>query len=90
VCVCCDANARLTFKVGVGRVLQVSAGAKVEQFERQSVQIDQNVLVLDVAMNDAESVTLNHGSGDLMKKDARHLFVQQSCEVKVIEKCVKR
>ena len=68
----------LTVKVGVDAVLQVGARAKVDELELQGPEVDQEVLVLDVAVDDPLPVAGDHGLDHLPEEVPRHLLLEHA------------
>ena len=69
---------QLTVKVGVGSVLHEGARAKVDELELAGPHVDQEVLVLDVAVDDALPVAGDHRLHDLPEVGARHLLLERA------------
>lgn len=67
-----------TVEIGVGAILQVSSGPEVDELELQVAQVDQEVLVFDVAVDDASSMAGNHCFHDLPEKVPGQLFFQKA------------
>ena len=63
-------------ELSVDPVLKETAGAEVDQLDLEGVQVDQDVLVLDVPVGDAESVALDHGVNDGSEELPGHLLSQ--------------
>lgn len=68
----------LTVEVGVHGVLEQCARAEVDELELAGAQVDQDVLVLDVAVHDAARVAVTHRLEHLAKEAARELFRERA------------
>jgi len=55
----------LAFKLRVDSVLEICTGAKVDELQLSSVEVKQNVLVLDVKMDDTGRMNLPHCCDEL-------------------------
>ena len=66
----------LTVKVGVDAVLQVGSRAKVDELELEGPEVDQEVLVLDVAVDDPLAVAGDHGLDHLPEEVPGHLLLE--------------
>lgn len=68
----------LTIEVGVDAILEEGAGAEVDELERSRLEVDQDVLILDVAVDNAAFVHCLERLHDLGKEVAGELLRQSS------------
>ena len=66
----------LTIKVCVDAVFHVGSGAEVDELQVQSAEVHQQVLILDVAMDDALGVAGDDGLHHLAEKVAGQLLLE--------------
>ena len=58
-----------TIKVSVGAVSQLSSGAKVNQLQLQSFQVNEKIFVLDVSVNDSVPVASEDSFNNLKDRN---------------------
>ena len=80
----------LTVKVGVDAVLQVGSRAKVDELELEGPEVDQEVLILDVAVDAPLAVAGDHGLDHLPEEVPRHLLLQHPLLCDEVEEVLAR
>lgn len=68
----------LTFEFCVKSILEVSAGAKVDELQVEGLEIHKEVFILDIPMDDTFPVASEHRLDDLPEKVSRELLLQDS------------
>jgi len=66
----------LTIEIGVVSRLHVSARSKIDELEIESLQIDQQVFILDITMNNALPMASHHRLDNLSEKVSGQLLFQ--------------
>ena len=66
----------LTVKIGVDSVLEVGAGAEVDELELEALEIDEEVLVLDVPVDHTLAMAGDDRLHHLAEEVAGHLLLQ--------------
>ena len=78
-----------TVKISVWFILDDCPGPKIDELELASGQVHNQVLVLDVAVDDAAAVARQHRLNHLAEKFARQIFFENALLRDELEKVLK-